>query len=176
MKNLDVLVEDFKKINEEHNSIGYVDSYIDRSYLFDQYQNHFYISQVMQGTLTHPELPRVFSWFDDIKWKGLYTDRYVYSHVGDPGSFEINGMFFKDRYFDYSRACIPYALDKNLDLYVNYAIRKLPELIFTKKPPRMVYLVGAIMHKNTEHFEFWYRQVIKNIPKLNELYEIKVDK
>jgi len=177
-QDFDILIEDFRKLYNKHLEIGFVENYNDVPFLYDQYQTHFYISEVMKGILKHKGLPRIYDWYKNVNWSKIYTDKYIYSNEEEIGSFEVNGLWVKDRYFDYATACIPYADDINLQKYIHraVAVNEFGGQVYKEKPSRMVYLVASIINKNNENFPFWYTKMVKNLHKFEELGPKKVDR
>lgn len=162
-----MLADVFSEIHEYHESCGYVD-YLKYPYLYNACQTHFYQKEIMLGT-TKFDVVNKHRWQAHIDWTKIYTDKWVKSYYGQPGSIDVNDMIVKDRYYDYAKACIPYAEDPDLFDMVKEAIFNNNLNVYIKKPPAMVYMVGAIENKNNENFVKYYNLMLKNLNKLQEL-------
>tara|TARA_B100001057_G_scaffold496955_1_gene599817 strand:- start:402 stop:893 length:492 start_codon:yes stop_codon:yes gene_type:complete len=162
-----MLIDIFGAISDAHKKRGFTD-YKDTSYLYNACQTHFYQKEIMLGTVKY-EVPLKHKWFNKIDWPKLWTDKWVRGYTDDPGVIDINDMLVKDQYYDYAKACMPYIDDPDLDRMVQDAISKLNLNVYTKKPPAMVYMIGAIENKDNEEFVKYYNLMIKNIEKINNL-------
>ena len=157
----------FKQISETHQKQGFTD-YKSIDYLYNTCQTHFYIQQVMLGTVNHNVLLK-HKWFDKIDWTKLYTDKWVKGYTGEPGVIDVNDTLVKDQYYDYAKACIQYIDDPDLDDMVEEAIKTQNLNVYTKKPTAMVYIIGAIENKDNEEFVKYYNLMLKNVEKINNL-------
>lgn len=157
----------FKDISEEHKQRGFV-NYREYPYLYNACQTHFYQKEIMLGT-TKFDVTIKHRWQAGIDWTKIYTDKWVKGYTEEPGVIDVNDVLVKDQYYDYAKACIPFAEDPDLFDMVKEAIFKNNINAYIKKPPAMVYMVGAIENKNNENFVKYYNLMLKNLNKIEEL-------
>ena len=159
-----------RALRERHLNQGFVDYENEYCDYINELQIHFYKTQIMQGILNYPAVSRKQNWYRNIQWERIWTDKFVYCSEYEPGSFKWKDSWIKDQYYDISKEFMP-LIDIDLNEECNRIYRENQDLSFfyKRKPPILVYLVGAIENKDNYNFVTWYNLLLKNIEKINNL-------
>ena len=141
-----MIIDELNEVLNSHNSAGYYEHFEkpQNSQVIDHLQNSFW---KLPCLLAHNkfEVLGASKWQYEWEWNNMKTHHYVYCQESDEACIgNINGLFLKDQYYDYSKVMWKWReyhpnADTVMEEWFHQAL--CPE-VYRKKPEVLKYLVG----------------------------------